>query len=138
MFCFRLLKYKYPPWIVPEVKRNSNHPHSQMLHSRTSNGIMEEVIYNVNWNESTSFVTNFTYSNDTSTQTVDSAQHINRNFREIALYSVLFVIAAIANLTVFISLLRSRHRKSRINLMITHLAIADLIVTFIMIPLEVR
>ncbi|XP_024084534.1 gonadotropin-releasing hormone receptor-like [Cimex lectularius] len=52
-------------------------------------------------------------------------------------YSVLFVIAAIGNLTVFITLIRGRHRKSRISLMITHLAIADLFVTFFMIPLEI-
>ncbi|XP_056640774.1 adipokinetic hormone/corazonin-related peptide receptor variant I-like [Diorhabda sublineata] len=59
------------------------------------------------------------------------------NFREISVYCALFVVAAVGNLTVLISLFRSRHRKSRISLMITHLAIADLIVTFIMIPLEV-
>ncbi|KAK9506696.1 hypothetical protein O3M35_008584 [Rhynocoris fuscipes] len=52
-------------------------------------------------------------------------------------YTFLFIIAAIGNLTVFITLLRGRHRKSRISLMITHLAAADLCVTFIMIPLEI-
>ncbi|XP_077288091.1 adipokinetic hormone/corazonin-related peptide receptor variant I-like [Arctopsyche grandis] len=55
----------------------------------------------------------------------------------IIVYCVLFVIAAIGNLTVFITLFRSRRRKSRISLMISHLAIADLLVTFVMIPLEV-
>lgn len=55
----------------------------------------------------------------------------------VIVYSLLFVLAAVGNLTVFITLFRSRHRKSRINLMITHLAVADLMVTFIMIPLEV-
>ncbi|CAG9865443.1 unnamed protein product [Phyllotreta striolata] len=68
---------------------------------------------------------------------VDTEQFKRRNFREIAFYTVLFVVAAIGNLTVFVSLLRSRRRKSRISLMITHLTIADLIVTFIMIPGEV-
>ncbi|CAL4083265.1 unnamed protein product, partial [Meganyctiphanes norvegica] len=57
--------------------------------------------------------------------------------RDIIAYSVLFVFAAIGNLTVFISLFRSKSRKSRVNLMIGHLAVADLIVTFIMIPLEI-
>lgn len=56
----------------------------------------------------------------------------------VIVYCVLFVIAAVGNLTVFITLFKSRHRKSRISLMITHLAVADLLVTFIMIPLEVR
>lgn len=55
----------------------------------------------------------------------------------VIVYSVLFLIAAVGNSTVFLSLFRSRHRKSRISLMIRHLAIADLVVTFIMIPLEV-
>ncbi|XP_066142089.1 adipokinetic hormone/corazonin-related peptide receptor variant I-like [Euwallacea fornicatus] len=60
-----------------------------------------------------------------------------RNILLFFVYVVLFLIAAIGNLTVFISLFRSRHRKSRISLMIRHLAIADLIVTFVMIPIEV-
>ena len=52
-------------------------------------------------------------------------------------YSVLFVIAAIGNMTVFVTLFRNRHRKSRVNLFIMHLSIADLIVTFVMLPLEI-
>ncbi|KAJ8977054.1 hypothetical protein NQ317_000939 [Molorchus minor] len=59
-----------------------------------------------------------------------------RNMPVIAVYSSLFCVAAIGNLTVFISLFRSRYRKSRISLMIRHLTIADLIVTFVMIPIE--
>ncbi|KAG7167803.1 C-X-C chemokine receptor type 5-like, partial [Homarus americanus] len=39
------------------------------------------------------------------------------------------------NLTVFITLFRNRHRKSRVNLMIMHLAAADLMVTLINFPL---
>jgi gonadotropin-releasing hormone receptor len=57
--------------------------------------------------------------------------------RDIIIYSILFVISAVGNITVFTSLLRNRNRKLRINLLIFNLAIADLIVTFIMIPLEV-
>lgn len=56
----------------------------------------------------------------------------------VIVYSMLFVVAAIGNLSVFITLIRSRHRKSRMSLIMTHLTIADLIVTFLMIPLEVR
>ncbi|XP_021933908.1 gonadotropin-releasing hormone II receptor-like isoform X2 [Zootermopsis nevadensis] len=55
----------------------------------------------------------------------------------IAVYCVLFTVAAIGNLSVFLTLLRARHRKSRVSLLMTHLAVADLIVTFVMIPLEV-
>ena len=52
-------------------------------------------------------------------------------------YSCLFVVAACGNLTVFITLFRNRGHKSRINMFIMHLAIADLIVTFIILPLEI-
>lgn len=70
--------------------------------------------------------------------TIPEELRFNQNSLTVVLvYSVLFVIAAVGNLTVFISLFRSRHRKSRISLMIRHLAIADLVVTFIMIPIEV-
>lgn len=55
----------------------------------------------------------------------------------IAAYSCFFVIAAVGNLTVFITLFRNRNDKSRVNMFIMHLAIADLIVTFIMMPLEI-
>ena len=52
-------------------------------------------------------------------------------------YSILFFVAAFGNLTVFITLFRNRHRKSRVNLFIMHLSIADMIVTFVMIPMEI-
>ncbi|XP_013787091.1 gonadotropin-releasing hormone receptor-like [Limulus polyphemus] len=57
--------------------------------------------------------------------------------REIVVYSILFVVAATGNLPVFISLLRNRQRKSPVKLMMLNLAVADLIVTFVMIPLEI-
>lgn len=56
---------------------------------------------------------------------------------DIIIYCVMFVVAAAGNLTVFITLCRNRHRKSRVNLMIMHLAAADLMVTLINFPLEV-
>lgn len=52
-------------------------------------------------------------------------------------YSVLFFIAAIGNLSVFVTLFRFRHRKSRVNLFIMHLCMADMIVTFVMLPMEI-
>ncbi|XP_052796670.1 adipokinetic hormone/corazonin-related peptide receptor variant I-like [Mya arenaria] len=55
----------------------------------------------------------------------------------IAAYSCFFLIAAAGNLTVFITLFRNRNDKSRVNMFIMHLSIADLIVTFIMMPLEI-
>ncbi|XP_046679197.1 adipokinetic hormone/corazonin-related peptide receptor variant I-like [Homalodisca vitripennis] len=55
----------------------------------------------------------------------------------VIVYSILFVVAAVGNLSVFISLVRSRHRKSRMSMVMTHLTIADLIVTFLVIPLEI-
>ncbi|XP_043474123.1 gonadotropin-releasing hormone II receptor-like [Leptopilina heterotoma] len=61
----------------------------------------------------------------------------NRSMTVIIVYCIFFIIAAIGNLTVFITLSRGRYKKSRIALMICHLSAADLFVTFFMIPLEV-
>ena len=55
----------------------------------------------------------------------------------IVAYAILFIVAAVGNLTVFITLFRHRHRKSRVNMFIMNLCIADLIVTFVMLPLEI-
>ena len=52
-------------------------------------------------------------------------------------YSCFFLIAASGNLTVFITLFRNRENKTRVHVFIMHLSIADLIVTFIMMPLEI-
>ncbi|XP_074651683.1 adipokinetic hormone/corazonin-related peptide receptor variant I-like [Tubulanus polymorphus] len=58
------------------------------------------------------------------------------NLVSVIAYSCLFIVAAVGNLTVFITLFRNRQRRSRVNLFIMHLSIADLIVTFVMLPLE--
>ena len=60
-----------------------------------------------------------------------------QNIIAITVYVLLFLIAASGNLTVFITLCRSKVPKPRINLYILHLSAADLIVTFIMMPLEI-
>ncbi|XP_075979596.1 adipokinetic hormone/corazonin-related peptide receptor variant I-like [Anticarsia gemmatalis] len=55
----------------------------------------------------------------------------------IGVYSALLAAGAVGNVGVFTSLVRSRRRKSRVNLLMTHLVVADMIVTFIVIPLEI-
>ncbi|KAL2712038.1 adipokinetic hormone/corazonin-related peptide receptor variant I-like isoform X1 [Vespula squamosa] len=56
----------------------------------------------------------------------------------IVTYSVLMGISAIGNITIlFLILRRRRSSKSRIYTMLMHLAIADLLVTFLMMPLEI-
>ncbi|XP_058809239.1 adipokinetic hormone/corazonin-related peptide receptor variant I-like isoform X2 [Phymastichus coffea] len=55
----------------------------------------------------------------------------------VIVYSACFLIASIGNLTVFLTLSRGRYRKSRISLMICHLSIADLLVAFFTIPIEI-
>ncbi|BES91166.1 hormone receptor [Nesidiocoris tenuis] len=56
----------------------------------------------------------------------------------IACYSVLFIISAIGNISVLILLLRQSMKiRSRINYMLIHLAVADLMVTFILMPMEI-
>ncbi|XP_062707703.1 adipokinetic hormone/corazonin-related peptide receptor variant I-like isoform X3 [Aedes albopictus] len=57
---------------------------------------------------------------------------------QIAVYSVLMIISAIGNITVLALLIKRRLKShSRIDMMLTHLAIADLLVTFLMMPLEI-
>ncbi|XP_021700049.1 gonadotropin-releasing hormone II receptor isoform X4 [Aedes aegypti] len=57
---------------------------------------------------------------------------------QIVVYSVLMVISAIGNITVLALLIKRRLKShSRIDMMLTHLAIADLLVTFLMMPLEI-
>lgn len=56
----------------------------------------------------------------------------------IVFYSVLMIISAIGNTTVLVLIMRrKRVPKSRIHTMLMHLAIADLLVTFLMMPLEI-
>ncbi|XP_045452589.1 adipokinetic hormone/corazonin-related peptide receptor variant I [Melitaea cinxia] len=57
----------------------------------------------------------------------------------ITVYSVLMMISAVGNLTVLSQLIKRRRmgRASRLDVLLMHLAIADLMVTFLMMPLEI-
>ncbi|CAK9824124.1 Adipokinetic hormone/corazonin-related peptide receptor variant I [Anthophora retusa] len=56
----------------------------------------------------------------------------------IVIYSILMVVSAIGNTTVLLLIInRKRASKSRIHTMLMHLAIADLLVTFLIMPLEI-
>lgn len=61
------------------------------------------------------------------------------NLISIITYSVLFLVSACGNLTVFVVLCCGEKGNGhlRVNLFVTHLTIADLIVTFIMMPTEI-
>lgn len=60
------------------------------------------------------------------------------NIVTIVFYSILMVFSAVGNITVLsIIVKRRRTSTSRINTMLIHLAIADLMVTFLMMPLEI-
>merc|ERR1712001_717482 len=53
-------------------------------------------------------------------------------------YSTLFLVSSIANCVVLVILIRRyRRQKSRVNLLLIHLAIADMIVTFLHMPLAI-
>ena len=53
-------------------------------------------------------------------------------------YSFLFVISSICNCSVMLILIRRyKKTKSRVNLLLIHLAIADLLVTFLYMPTEI-
>ncbi len=72
----------------------------------------------------------------TTTQVPRELVFNSENLVSVAAYVSLFIIAAIGNLTVFITLYKNRRRRSRVNLFIMHLSVADMIVTFVMLPLE--
>ncbi|OXA59932.1 Gonadotropin-releasing hormone receptor [Folsomia candida] len=56
----------------------------------------------------------------------------------VLIYSIIWIIASTGNLTVFASCYRQyKKHKSRITLLILHLSVADLIVTFCLIPIEI-
>lgn len=79
---------------------------------------------------------NFNESNASDTSDVTVIAAPEHGF-VLIVYSVLLVIGAFGNVAVFTSLVRSRRRKSRVNLLMTHLVVADIIVIFFVIPLEV-
>ncbi|XP_035704291.1 gonadotropin-releasing hormone receptor-like [Folsomia candida] len=61
-----------------------------------------------------------------------------RSRNEVVAYSILFVVAATGNLTVFFSVCHQLAKlKWRITVLMLHLSIADLIVTFFLMPLEI-
>ncbi|XP_032514540.1 adipokinetic hormone/corazonin-related peptide receptor variant I-like [Danaus plexippus] len=55
----------------------------------------------------------------------------------LSVYGVLMMVGAAGNLAVLIALSRTRRRRSRVDLLMTHLAIADVCVTCGVIPLEI-
>ncbi|XP_022104727.1 gonadotropin-releasing hormone II receptor-like [Acanthaster planci] len=54
----------------------------------------------------------------------------------LVLYVIIFVVSTIGNIAVLCSLLRGRRRKSRVNLLILHLTVADLMITLFNIPMD--
>ncbi|CAH4023261.1 unnamed protein product [Pieris brassicae] len=54
----------------------------------------------------------------------------------ITTYAALMAMGALGNLAILVTLARSRRRKSRVDLLMTHLAVADVCVTCGVIPLE--
>ena len=58
------------------------------------------------------------------------------NLVSVVAYTVLFVISACGNCTVLVSLYRDRSSRAHVKLLLVHLAVADLIVTFVMMPIE--
>ncbi|KAK7085719.1 hypothetical protein SK128_002372, partial [Halocaridina rubra] len=82
-----------------------------------------------------SLMFNDSSGNGSSSFIPESLKYVNQTL--ILAYSLLFPFAAIGNLVVFVALFRNRHRKSRVNMMIMHLSLADMIVTFVFLPTEI-
>ncbi|XP_073960599.1 adipokinetic hormone/corazonin-related peptide receptor variant I-like [Choristoneura fumiferana] len=55
----------------------------------------------------------------------------------LAVYATLLFAGALGNLAVLMALARGRRRRSRVDLLMTHLAVADVCVTCGVIPLEI-
>lgn len=55
----------------------------------------------------------------------------------LATYGALMAVGGLGNLAVLVALAKSRRRKSRVDMLMTHLAVADVCVTCGVIPLEV-
>ena len=85
----------------------------------------------------TNITSNITSLNLSDYELPDEILFSDRNVITLILYCILFVVAASGNLTVFITLCRNKDTKERVNLYILHLATADLIVTFVMMPMEI-
>ncbi len=67
----------------------------------------------------------------------DRGDYLDRVLPSVIALIILFALSAVGNVTVFLTLVTSRSRKTRISIIILHLTIADLLVTFILIPTEV-
>lgn len=96
-----------------------------------------DVINDVNETLSTAdeAATNSTHNVDA---TFLNVGYLTRILPSVIAMSILFVLSAVGNITVFTTLAGSRLRKTRISTIILHLTISDLIVTFLVIPSEVR
>lgn len=81
---------------------------------------------------------NFTGMNNHTGNSTDIPEGLSQiNMTNLIAYSLLLPFAAVGNLMVFVALFRNRHRKSRVNMMIMHLSLADMIVTFVFLPTEI-
>jgi gonadotropin-releasing hormone receptor len=88
--------------------------------------------------ETTLILEDHLLSDVNSTELPSDMQFNSSHVVSIVGYSSLFLVSSIANITVLRILVRRyRKTKSRVNLLLIHLAIADLIVTFLMMPLEI-
>jgi len=77
-------------------------------------------------------------SNDTNSELPIDMRFNEGHVVSIATYSVLLVISACGNITILFKLIKRHHsRNLRVNLMLIHLAIADLLVTFLLMPVEI-
>jgi len=65
--------------------------------------------------------------------------HLSTRNRNVVIgYCIFFIVGSVGNLSVFVSVLRQLGKlKWRITILIVHLSIADLIVTFFLIPSEI-
>lgn len=82
---------------------------------------------------------NWTHLNNSNNELPLDMRFNHGHMVSITVYSVLMLISATGNLTVLTQLVKRRRsgRASRLDVLLMHLAVADLMVTFLMMPLEI-
>ncbi|GFX62907.1 gonadotropin-releasing hormone II receptor [Trichonephila clavipes] len=99
----------------------------------TEVGIVRTDKYNVYVNE-----TNGTYNGSTGDTESSDYTYLDKYFIiRVVIYGLMFILSAVCNIHLLITLIKNRKRKSRLNFMFLHLVISDLIVTIFVIPLQI-
>ncbi|RLU24278.1 hypothetical protein DMN91_004490, partial [Ooceraea biroi] len=112
------------------VSGNNDYPTSDMENALLLPEVEDESVMH--------FLENTKCNNTTYAELPDEMRFNDGHIVTIVTYGILMMISAAGNITVLITtIIRRRKSKSRIHTLVMHLSIADLFVTFLMMPLEI-